>query len=1153
MQTDREVRYQSATDLRRDLDTILTLPRAALIAQQQAAAEATARATQAQKQAASGPQRRMPEQTAHHAPPTVKKSSLGPVIGIAATIVLVAGLVYVFKPPAKKPVRQTTASTSDNKPPAPVPKSAPVLTPAPNGSAGFSNFAPTAQWRDEMAGTDSWGPAWQRADGEMHVVASMNGMRLFADLRRDSALRVRFRARRDDASLNLIQRLNKVGIGPRYLVTIRTKANIDGSLDMLPMKKDGDKRTLAPLKSNPPLGTGTEHTAEFYAIGKRLAFFFDGQLLSEAPESTLTEGFPGVFASHGIELIVVETAVLDQPTSNPPPVEVLAFGGHRYQFSPEKLNWEEAKAKAATTGGHLATITSQEENQWVLDTFVSKLPGGLSLWLGGTNDNPTRQWTWITGEPFTFTAWGAGEPGTNPNEPVLCFSQMNMGWGDIRTNGIGNADRRGGYLIEWDDASTKPMPASPAPVAIASTLATANLGIPPGWTDLLADVDVQRDTVSGKWEMTPDGLILKRERGVKVLEFNHSPPEEYDFEIEFTISEGSDVSQVLSVAGHSLRWKMAQGSPPTNFCSFGPMLDGLSPVDPKRTEAVLKRERLKTGQRYRSTVEVRRGSLRALIDGEEVLQWSGNLERLGDEKSTSVKNGKHLGLACYATGVTFHSAVMRPAAGGPSVPSPAMPVVASAPTTGGASATGKTPKSEPPAPPSDPHLAKLESGFNARYESDVQKPFLVALTALNKSYLANGVAKARAAAQSRGSLKEVIAFDEVKARIERGEGVPEVDEPGTPESLKSLRSIYRNALAKITAERDARAAPLYDIYVSALDAYITELIKATKLDEARQVKVLRTDIASKKPTVAVVAEAPEPAPPPPPTTDGAPSPSTPAKMLGSGSSWRTAADFLVANGGSFVAAKNGGIINVSTPEEIPSGRFDILELTLNRDRSVLPPLKDADFAAFAGLRDLRRVHIRPAKPSLSDAAFAFLSSNSDLTWVNLDGVPDVTDAVLAHLAGARKLDYLSIQNAGQFTGRGLDKLACTSSLTTLEVMGSGLSDDGMRALANFRKLLTLHMNSKSVTDVGFAALAEVSSLNALNLTGTTFGDESAGSLAKLTKLTSLDLSDTKITDLGLKKLLPLKKLTSIRLNGTAVTLEAAADFQKQMPQCKVSR
>jgi hypothetical protein len=36
------------------------------------------------------------------------------------------------------------------------------------------------------------------------------------------------------------------------------------------------------LKSQPPLGTGTEHTAELYAIGDHLSFFFDGQLLSEA-------------------------------------------------------------------------------------------------------------------------------------------------------------------------------------------------------------------------------------------------------------------------------------------------------------------------------------------------------------------------------------------------------------------------------------------------------------------------------------------------------------------------------------------------------------------------------------------------------------------------------------------------------------------------------------------------------------------------------------------------------------------------------------------------------------------------------------------------------------------------------------------------------
>ncbi|MEQ1751387.1 MAG: protein kinase, partial [Prosthecobacter sp.] len=309
MQTDREVRYQSAADIHQDLHSIMTTPLAVLIQQQQAAAEVTACATHAQRQAASGPQkpmasgpqRRKPEQSVLNAPPPAKKSSLGPMIGIAATVVLMAGLVYMLKPPAKKLAPQTAASIpkpQDDKPPAPVPESAPV----PSGSAGFSNFAPTAQWRDELASTDPWRPAWQRVGGEIHVAEPKNPMRVFADLRQDSALRVRFRSQSDAAFLDLIQRLNKVGIGPRYVITVWTKEKLGGSLDILPFKKDGERRTLAPLKSQPPLGTGTEHTAELYAIGDRLTFFFDGQLLSEAQDTTFTEGFPGLMASKGIEL-----------------------------------------------------------------------------------------------------------------------------------------------------------------------------------------------------------------------------------------------------------------------------------------------------------------------------------------------------------------------------------------------------------------------------------------------------------------------------------------------------------------------------------------------------------------------------------------------------------------------------------------------------------------------------------------------------------------------------------------------------------------------------------------------------------------------------------------------------------------------------------
>ena len=1129
MQTDREHRYQSAMDLRRDLDTILTLPRAALEAQQQA--EVAARATQAQRQAASGPQRR-PVSTPDpvEVPLPVKKSSLGPVIGIAATVLLIAGMVYVLRPPAKQPAPVTASADSkpsDSGAPAPTPVAAGTTDPA-----VFSDFAPTAQWRDELAGTGSWGPAWQLAGNEMHVVESKNAMRVFADLRQDSALRVRFRSQSDAAWLDLIQRLNKVGIGPRYVITLWTKENLGGSLDVLPLKKDGERRTLAPLKSQPPLGTGTEHTAELYAIGDRLSFFFDGQLMGEVQDSTFSEGYPAVYASHGIELIRVETAVLDRQNSEPPPTEVLVFGGNRYQFSPEKLTWEEAKAKAAAAGGHLATITSPEENQWVLDTFVSRLQGNLSLWLGGTKDNPTQAWTWITGEPFTFTAWGTNEPSVNLDEIALCFSRQSKGWGDIRTNGMGQADRRGGYLIEWDDAGSGKTP----PVMPAAPLPATG-----GAVDLLALVDVERDVVVGPWEMTSEGLALKWEKGraVNVLEFNHSAPEEYDFEIEFTIKEGlSDVSQLLPVKGRTVRWKMGHGFVP--LYSFGPNLDGKRADDSERTEAIAKRAHLKSGQRYRSTVQVRKDSLRALIDGEEVLRWSGDLERLGDEASTTVKNGAHPGLGSYSAFVIFHKAELRPFMAVVPVPPDPTPVMPAAATAA--------------APPVDPHLAKLEAGFTARYESDAQKPYLAAIAALNRSYIDNGIAKARAAAQARGSLKEVVAFDEVKAHIERGEGVPDADEPGTPESLKSLRAIYRTALAKITAERDARAVPLYDIYIRALEDYTGELTKAGKLDAAQNVKNVRDEIALRKPqsvTSPVAASQPVPEPAPPAAVASVPAamPSLPA----GGSSWRMAALFLVNNGGSCQVVKNGAGKSVATEADIPSGRFDITEIHLERLNSVLPPLKTEDLQPLNGLRDLRRAHFRPVHPGLDDAAFAFLANNDDLDWLNLEGVPDVTDGVITYIAPLKKLDYLSIRNATKFTGQGLNKITGTGSITNLELPVCGITDAGMKAIGSFKKLGHLFVTSTEITPAGFAAITGIKTLTSLNFSGTAFDDEAAGVISGMTHLANLDLGGTKITDAGLAKLKSLKKLVSLNLGGSAVSVEAAAEFQKAMPQCRVNR
>ncbi|MCX6850558.1 MAG: lectin-like protein [Verrucomicrobia bacterium] len=1118
MQTDRETRYQTAAEIRQELDVILTTPRALLIQQQQAAAEAAARATRAQKNAASNPpeptpdecQKRIQEQPARQAPAPDRKSSLGPVIGIAAALVIIAGLVYTLTPPARKSAPQTAPPTT-----ASMPESAPAPTPVPGGSAGFSNFAPAAQWRDELAGSDDWGPAWQRVGGEMHVIESKNAMHLFADLRRDSALRVRFRSQNTDACLDLIQRLNKVGIGPRYIITVCTKEKNDGTLDLIPLKKDGERRKLAQLKSQPLVNTGTEHTAELYAIGNRLTFFFDGQRLGEARDSTFPEGFPGLGASHGIELIRVETAVLDPQSSTSPPVEVLSFGGHRYQFSPEKLGWEDAKAKAAATGGHLATITSKEENQWILDTFVAKLPENLSLWLGGTNDNPTRQWTWVTGEPFTFTAWGSQEPGGMANEFALCFSRMSKGWGDIRSNGLGQADRRGGYLIEWDDTTTNPVPATPVPVASISSIS------PSGWTDLLANVDVARDTILGEWQKTSAGLAIETGPAPRVwpIEFKASAPEEYDFEIDFTLPSGEqDVSQILPVPGHWFTARMT-----SHGCYLGQFLDGKADRDPDRTEARNLDFKMEADHRYRSRVEVRRGSVRLMIDDKEVVAFRGDFKRLTPDPKFAMRDVAHPGVASHWSKMIVHQALLRPA--------PATETMADLLA-------------------SHPQIAKLESGFKARYESDAQKPFLTALAALNQSYVTNGITRSRAVAQAKGSLSEVTVLDAEKAAITKGEGVPAEDADTTPAALKTLRTTYRTTLAKITAERDTKASTLYDLYLQALDLYIADLTKTGKLDDVSRVKALRDKIAQQKPQTTIASTMPATPPPSAPTPPAAP-PST--KSATTGSTWRTAAEYLVNNGGVFVASTDGTPTQILTAKDIPAGRFEIVELSLDRLNSVLPPLKTKDLLPLVGLHDLRRVMVRPNQPGLGDTAFAFLAGNKELNWINLEGVSDVTDEVLAYLADAKKLDHLGIQYATKFTGKGLDKLPCTESLTSLELLGCGISGDGLKAISTFKALRNLRITAGTCSDKDFALLGGLKSLTNLTVSTTNFGNKAAEAISGLKSLTSLNLQGTYLTNAGLEKLQTLKNLTELVLNGTEVTPKAAAEFQKAMPQCRVSR
>jgi len=87
------------------------------------------------------------------------------------------------------------------------------------------------------------------------------------------------------------------------------------------------------------------------------------------------------------------------------------YNGHKYWVVEEPgISWEAAQEIAVNSGGYLATITSPEEQAFIEEN----LPLVWYLWIGGyqtaPSNDPSANWAWVTGEPWSYTNWGPGEP-----------------------------------------------------------------------------------------------------------------------------------------------------------------------------------------------------------------------------------------------------------------------------------------------------------------------------------------------------------------------------------------------------------------------------------------------------------------------------------------------------------------------------------------------------------------------------------------------------------------------------------------------------------------------------------------------------------------------------------------------------------------------
>jgi len=146
----------------------------------------------------------------------------------------------------------------------------------------------------------------------------------------------------------------------------------------------------------------------------------------------------------------------------------VADGGndHWYDVIDATLTWEEAADAAAALlhegmTGHLATVTSQAENDFLAANFPSIAgdPVDPGPWIGGFqpagSPEPNGNWHWITGEPFSYTNWDVNEPsnaywgGPHGDIPMGSSEERLEFHGNPRWNDLPAAAVDFGYVVEY--------------------------------------------------------------------------------------------------------------------------------------------------------------------------------------------------------------------------------------------------------------------------------------------------------------------------------------------------------------------------------------------------------------------------------------------------------------------------------------------------------------------------------------------------------------------------------------------------------------------------------------------------------------------------------------------------------------------------------
>lgn len=138
-----------------------------------------------------------------------------------------------------------------------------------------------------------------------------------------------------------------------------------------------------------------------------------------------------------------------------PSRSIAYWKGHTYKIFDTVKTWSGAKSYCESLGGHLVTITSEEE-QNVVATLLKQVAtwNYIGYWMGAQKDS---KWRWLTGEAFKYTKFSNGQPDGSGNYLQMYNYPDPGNWDD--TTARANEEIQGnlyphGIICEWEYAVT---------------------------------------------------------------------------------------------------------------------------------------------------------------------------------------------------------------------------------------------------------------------------------------------------------------------------------------------------------------------------------------------------------------------------------------------------------------------------------------------------------------------------------------------------------------------------------------------------------------------------------------------------------------------------------------------------------------------------